>query len=268
VKTTLAQICAEILDLPVERVTVTASDTAITPYDSGAHASRSLYRAGQAVVAAARDARAKILAYAGEVLEADPADLELRGEWLQVRGASRHRIPRAALLRRGLYEGRDFHGHGQTPKTNAPTSAAQFAVVDVDTETGQVVVRRLVAVQDVGRAVNPTVVEGQMQGAAHQGMGYALSEELVVDRSTGAVLTGSFMDYRLLTTADGPLVESIFLEYPDPTGPFGAKGMAEPSIILTAPAICNAILDATGTGVTELPMTPERVFRALRAAEA
>jgi xanthine dehydrogenase molybdenum-binding subunit len=266
VKTTLAQICAEVLGVPWDLVTVTASDTAITPYDSGAHASRSLYRAGQAVVAAASDARDKVLAYAGEVLEADPADLELRDGWLRVRGAGRHGMALGALLRRGLFEGRDFHGHGQTPKTNARTSAAQFAVVDLDTETGRVMVRRLVAVQDVGRAINPTVVEGQMQGAAHQGMGYALTEEMVVDRSTGAVLTGSFMDYRLQTAADGPRVESIFLEHPDPTGPFGAKGMAEPSIILTAPAISNAILDATGVSVTDLPMTPERVFRALRMA--
>jgi xanthine dehydrogenase molybdenum-binding subunit len=125
-------------------------------------------------------------------------------------------------------------------------------------------VLRLVAVQDVGTAVNPTIVEGQIEGAAHQGLGYALSEDLVVDPDTGAALTGSYMDYRLLGVADGPVIEPIVVEHADPTGPFGAKGAGEPSIILTAPAIANAIYRATGASLTRLPMTPERVLEALR----
>jgi xanthine dehydrogenase molybdenum-binding subunit len=118
-------------------------------------------------------------------------------------------------------------------------------------------------VQDVGRAVNPGIVEGQIAGAAYQGLGYALTEDLVVDRTTGEVLTGTFMDYRLPTVADGPRVEAHMLEFPDPDGPFGAKGAGEASIILPAPAVANAVLDAVGVSMTELPITAERVWQAL-----
>jgi xanthine dehydrogenase molybdenum-binding subunit len=266
VATALAQVAADSLGVPVEAVRVSATDTAVTPFDSGAFASRSLYRNGEAVQRAATQARGRILAYAGEVLEAAPADLELVDGRVQVQGAPSRHIALPELLLRGLFEGRDLSGHGQTPISAAPTSAAQFAEVEVDTQTGQVRVLRLVAVQDVGRAVNPAIVEGQMQGAAHQGLGYALSEELVIDPGTGAALTGSFMDYRLLTVADGPLVETIIVEHPDPTGPFGAKGAGEPSIILTAPAVANAVRAATGVTVADLPMTAEAVHRALLAA--
>jgi xanthine dehydrogenase molybdenum-binding subunit len=264
VKTTLAQICAEVLCVSLGKVTVSDTDTAVTPYESGAHASRSLYRAGRAVQMAALEARARILDYAGEVLEADAADLEWSDGRVSVRGTSSG-ISLKQLLHRALFSGKDFHGYGQAPATGAPTCAAQFAVVDVNRITGQVWVQRLVAVQEVGRAINPTVVEGQIEGGAHQGLGYALSEQLVLDESTGAALNGTFMDYRLLTVADGPLVESILLEHPDPTGPFGAKGVGEPSIILPAPAVANAISNATGgVAVTDLPMTAERVHRALQ----
>jgi xanthine dehydrogenase molybdenum-binding subunit len=264
VSTALAQIAADTLRVPLEAVRISATDTAVTPFDSGAFASRSLYRNGEAVQRAATEAREKILAYAGEVLEADPSDLELVGGRVLVHGAPGRGIALPELLLRGLFEGRDFSGHGQTRIASGPTSAAQFAEVEVDTETGQVRVRRLVAVQDVGLAVNPAIVEGQMQGAAHQGLGYALSEALVIDPDTGTALTGSYMDYRLLTVADGPLVEAIIVEHPDPTGPFGAKGAGEPSIILTAPAVANAIRAATGVTVADLPMTAEVVHRALR----
>jgi xanthine dehydrogenase molybdenum-binding subunit len=264
VRTTLAQICAEVLGVPLSSVTISDTDTAVTPYESGAHASRSLYRAGQAVQRAAMDARAKILDYAGEVLEADATDLEIGDGRVGIRGTSRG-IALMGLLRQALLAGKDFHGYGQAPATGAATCAAQFAVVEIDRVTGQVRVIRLVAVQEVGRAINPTVVEGQIEGGAQQGLGYALCEQLVLDESTGAALNGNFMDYRLMTVADGPLVESIVLEHPDPTGPFGAKGVGEPSIILPAPAVANAIAHATGGAVvTDLPMTAERVHWALQ----
>jgi xanthine dehydrogenase molybdenum-binding subunit len=266
VSTTLAQIAADSIGVQLEAVRVSQPDTATTPFDSGAFASRSLYRNGQAVQRAAAQCRDKILAYAGELLEAAPQDLELREGRIAVRGAPRRGVDLEQVLRRAMFEGRDLHGHGTTPLTSAPTSAAQFAEVEVDVETGQVRVLRLVAVQDVGRAINPAIVEGQIQGGAHQGLGYALSEALVLDESTGATLTGSFMDYRLLTVADGPLIEPIVVEHPDPTGPFGAKGAGEPSIIVTAPAIANAIRDATGASVRRLPMTAEVVHRAIREA--
>jgi xanthine dehydrogenase molybdenum-binding subunit len=159
----------------------------------------------------------------------------------------------------------EFYGHGGTGVANAPTFVAQFAEVEVDTQTGQVTLLRLLTAQDVGRAINPDIVTGQVQGAAHQGVGYALFEELEVDRETGSVLNGLFMDYRVPTSMDAPASEVMLIEDPDPTGPFGAKGVAEPGIIPTAPAIANAILHATGASITQLPMTPERVLAALRA---
>lgn len=265
ITTTLAQIVAEVLDVPLRSVRISRPDTAVTPFDSGAFASRSLYRAGRAVQTAAADAKARILAYAGLLLEVSPDDLELSGARIVVRGASHAGMDLCTLLNRGLREGQDFRGRGDAALTVAPGAAAQFAEVEVDVETGQVHVQRLVAAQDVGRAINPQIVEGQIEGALYQGLGYALSEELVVDGSTGTVLTGSFMDYRMPTVADGPRAETIIVEHPDPTGPFGAKGAGEPSIILTAPAIANAVLHATGASVSTLPMTPERVLRALQA---
>lgn len=263
-RTTLAQIVAEVLGVPYDRVRVSVPDTAVTPYDSGAFASRTLYRAGRAAFDAAAQVREKVLAYAGEVLEASLDDLELVEGRVSVRGSARVGMELAALLERGLFAGKDFRGVGEAGPTSARTAAAEFAEVEVDLETGVTLVRRLVVVQDVGRAINPQIVEGQMQGGAYQGLGYALTEDLVVDDQTGAVLTGSYMDYRVPTAADGPRVETVVVEQPDPTGPFGAKGAGEPSIILVAPAVANAVLHATGASVTTLPMTPERVLTAIR----
>ena len=263
IQTTLGQIAAEILGIPFDMVRVTRPDTAVTPFDSGAFASRSLYRAGQAVHAAASEARRRILTFAGDLMESAPADLELSNGLVYVQGAASKNISLADLLNRGLFEGQDFRGDGDAPATSAASSAAQFVEVDVDVETGQVRVLRLVAVQDVGRAINPTVVEGQIEGAAYQGLGYAMSEDLVIDDHTGATLTGTFMDYRMPTVMDGPSVEAILVERPDPTGPFGARGAGEPSIIITAPAVANAIMKATGVSITHLPMSPERVYTSL-----
>ena len=159
-----------------------------------------------------------------------------------------------------------FTGEGEAPSVGARSACAQLAEVEVDPETGQVDVLRLVAVQEVGRAINPAIVEGQIEGGVYQGLGYALTEDLLADPDSGALLTGTFMDYRIPTVKDGPRVETVVIEMPDDEGPFGAKGVAEPSIILTAPAIANAILAAAGVCPTTLPMTPERVYAALRAA--
>jgi xanthine dehydrogenase molybdenum-binding subunit len=261
--TTIAQIAADALGVPLGSVRIPPVDTAMTAYDSGAFASRTLYRAGKAVHDAAVVVRAQVLAHAGGMLEAEAADLDLSDGVVSVRGAPAKSLPVVDVLRDAMYAGCAFIGSAQAPQTTAPTAAVHFAVVDVDPESGQVHVRRLVAVQDVGRAVNPGIVEGQIAGAAYQGLGYALTEDLVVDRTTGEVLTGTFMDYRLPTVADGPRVEAHMLEFPDPDGPFGAKGAGEASIILPAPAVANAVLDAVGVSMTELPITAERVWQAL-----
>jgi xanthine dehydrogenase molybdenum-binding subunit len=265
IRTTLAQICADALGVPLEAVHLGPTDTDTTPYESGAFASRSLYRNGQAVEAAAGDLRAQLLEFGAGLLEIDPRDLDLRDGAVVARDAPDRRLALPTILRRALHAGREFHAHATAPPANTPSFSAQFAEVEVDTETGQVTVLRMLAVQDVGRAINPTIVEGQIQGAVHQGLGYALSETMVLDDETGTLVNGTFMDYRVLTSADSPPIDVLLIEEPDPTGPFGAKGIGEPSIVITAPAVANAILHAIGTAPTRLPMTAERVLDALDA---
>jgi xanthine dehydrogenase molybdenum-binding subunit len=263
VRTTLGQICAEALGVPLDLVRLSPIDTDVTPYDSGAFASRSLYRNGQAVRLAAAEARRQVLDFASELMEIAVDDLELRDGEVVAHGVPEKLLALPALLREGLRAGRMFQGFGQAPRSNAPTFSAAFAEVVVDTDTGEVRVARVLAVQDVGRAINPQIVEGQIQGAIHQGIGYALSEGLVVDADSGTVINGTYMDYRLLTSADSPPIDVLLVEEADGTGPYGAKGIAEPGIVVAAPAIANAILHATGASVRDLPMTPERVLFAL-----
>jgi xanthine dehydrogenase molybdenum-binding subunit len=205
------------------------------------------------------------VAFAATQLEIAVDDLVLTAASVEPRGSPDRGIGLPKLIREGYLEGREFVGHGQAPQTTAPSFCAVFAEVEVDPDTGQVSVLRMVAAQDVGRAINPTIVEGQIQGAVHQGIGLALTEGLVIDPETGTLLNGTYMDYRLLTAADSPPIEVLLVEEPDPTGPSGARGAGEPGIVVAAPAIANAILHATGTSPTHLPLTAERVLEAIRS---
>jgi CO/xanthine dehydrogenase Mo-binding subunit len=141
----------------------------------------------------------------------------------------------------------------------APGFAAQLARVEVDTETGEITLRDFVVIQDVGRAINPLAVEGQMQGGSVQSLGMALTEGLLFDPASGRLTNPSLLDYRKLTAADLPNIETIIVEVPAPAGPFGARGVGEPPIIPAPAAIANAVQDATGVRITELPISPERV---------
>jgi xanthine dehydrogenase molybdenum-binding subunit len=263
-RTTLAQLAAEVLSVPVEAVTVVLGDTSVTPFDIGSHASRTLYVTGNGVIQACLDARDQMLKLAGDILEADPQDLRLEDGRIFVAG-SRDRGVRVSEVARTAYFKRriQIYGRGAAPQTNAVPYGAQFAQVAVDTETGQVRVERFVAVHDVGRAINPTIVEGQIEGAILQGIGYALYEDLPVDHTSGSPLATTWMDYKVPTVFEVPEVRVILVEEPDPTGPFGAKGVGEPGIVPTAAAVANAVYDAVGVRVTELPITPEKVLRAL-----
>jgi CO/xanthine dehydrogenase Mo-binding subunit len=168
------------------------------------------------------------------------------------------------ILARGWYEpptenqDREFRGNISA----AYGFATQAVEVEVDLDTGEVTVLKIAAAHDVGRAINPMAVEGQIHGGISMGLGYALYEELVVEE--GKVLNASFADYALPTVLDMPPIESIIIETDDAAGPFGAKGMAEPACIPTAPAIANAVYDAVGVRIRDLPITPEKVLKALR----
>lgn len=262
IRTTLAQICADTLGVAVGTVRTVPADSAATPFDSGANASRSLYRCGQAVMAAAAKARDRLLEGAADILEVDAADLTVAEGMVFAVGAPGYGISVADLARRELMKGVDIVETAYTGFENAPTYAVHCAEVDVDIETGELTVNRMLAVQDVGRAINPTIVEGQIEGATHQGLGYALTEELIVDEG-GVLVNGNLMDYTVTYAGDGPTIEVQVVECPDPTGPFGAKGAGEPSIMLPAPAVANAVLDAVGVSVTSLPLTAEKLLAAL-----
>jgi xanthine dehydrogenase molybdenum-binding subunit len=162
------------------------------------------------------------------------------------------------------------HGHqiigavSEEPPGNPPVYAAQFAEVEVDTETGIIEIIRVVAAHDVGTAINPASVEGQIQGAVQQGIGYALTEDYRVDSGTGEPLNPNFSDYKILTSVDMPQIETILVQAASETGPFGAKSVGESGLVATAAAIANAVYDAIGIRFKELPMTPERVLTALQ----
>lgn len=262
--TTLAQIAAEELGLPLAAVNVVLGDTERTPIDSGAHASRTLFVAGAAVQRAAAAARGQLLQVAAGMLAAEVADLTIEHGQVQVRGAPQRSLPVARVARQAFAQATELTGRGIAPQTNAPGFGCQFAEVEVNTETGEVRVLRIVAAHDVGRAINPTIVEGQIEGSIVQGLGYALSEDLVIDAETGSALNPTLLEYKLPMAADVPPLQVIVVESPDPNGPYGAKGAGEPALVPVAPAIANAVRDATGARLGCLPMTAERVWQALQ----
>jgi xanthine dehydrogenase molybdenum-binding subunit len=147
---------------------------------------------------------------------------------------------------------------------SAPSFQAAFAEVEVDVETGEVKILRMVLAHDIGKAVNPTSAEGQLEGGAYQGIGRALTEDFIVDMDTGVTLSANYDTYKIPRALDMPEMEIILVEKAEPTGPFGAKGAGEPGLVTTAPAIANAIYDAIGARVKDLPITSERVLRTLK----
>lgn len=263
-RTTLAQLAAEVLGVPIGAVTVVLGDTSVTPFDIGSHASRTLYVTGNGVVAACMDARDQLMRLASDMLEADVSDLRHGDGRIYVAGSPDRGVTISEVARTAYFKRRvQIYGRGSAPQTNAVPYGAQFALVAVDVDTGQVKVERFVAVHDVGRAINPTVVEGQIEGAILQGLGYALYEDLPVDPYNGSPLATTWMDYKVPTVYEAPEVRVILIEEPDPTGPYGAKGVGEPGIVPTAAAVANAIYDAVGVRMTELPITAQKVLTAL-----
>jgi xanthine dehydrogenase molybdenum-binding subunit len=284
-ETVLAQIVAEALGVRVEDVAVVNSDTDVKPWDVGVHASRTTFIAGNAAHLAAMDARTQIFETASELFGVEPEELVARDGTVTVRestGGERAVASLGKIVRRRHFRegGQVVSGEGwydpptklvdkDTYKGNISAAygfGAQMAEVEVDTETGEVRVIRLACANDVGRAINPMAVEGQIEGGAQMGLGYALTEELLVKE--GKVLNPDFLDYRLFTAADMPEIETIIVETDDPGGPFGAKGVGEMGGTPTAAAIANAIYDAVGLRLTELPMTPERVLAAIERQDS
>ena len=270
--TTFRLIAAEALGVDVEQVRVVNADSASAPYAGGAGGSKTVYTVGTAVERAAADAREQILALAAQHLEAAVEDLEISGDTIRVRGVppgagGEMRLADIAKLTSGMgARHAPIAGRGVSAQTaNAPGFSAHLARVRVDTRTGEVEILDFVAAQDVGRAINPAAVEGQIIGAVAQGIGWALLERMEHDES-GQVITGSLMDYALPKASHVPPVEVVLVEVPSPDGPYGARGVGEPPVIPVAAAIGNAIHNATGCRLTELPITAERLWQACREA--
>jgi CO/xanthine dehydrogenase Mo-binding subunit len=264
--TALAQIAAEAFGLPVEDVQVVNGDTDTVPYAGASGGSKITYTVGLAVERAARDARRQVLAIAAERLEAAGDDLEIVDRKVQVRGVPSRAVALRELARASMQFGARHEpvlGRGASATiARSPAFAAHLTDVEVDTETGDVRVLRHLAVQDVGRAINPAAVEGQIHGGVIQGIGWALLERMPYD-GQGQLLAATLMDYALPQSDQAPPVDTVLVEVPSEHGPFGAKGVGEPPVIGVPAAIANAIADATGTRLTELPITTEALFRAL-----
>lgn len=269
---TLAQMAAEVLGLEYEDIHVLAGDTDITGFDIGTHASRGVYCIGKAVTAAAEKARDLFLARAAEKLGVPIETLELADRQVRSTVDAEKSIALSDLALHMIYNQEkdcvQVVAHATVEPTDfAPPWQAGFAEVEVDEDTGVIEVVRYVTVHDIGRAINPMVVEGQLEGATVQGLGFALYEDPVLSPLDGTMLTDGFDRYKLPSSADIPDHEALIVERDDPTGPFGAKSVGESGMFLQAPAVANAVYDAVGIRLRDLPFTPERVLAALRERE-
>jgi putative selenate reductase molybdopterin-binding subunit len=264
--TMFCQIAAETLGVPVEKIVPYSSDTDMTPFDPGAYASSTTYVSGRAVEKAARGVLQQIIEVGGRLLKEDPKDLVTHGG--KVCAADGRNVTYEQVCLSSLYQENQFQimaTASHMSYDSPPPFAAVFVEVEVDTETGLVRVLKLVEAVDCGQVVNPSMAEGQVEGAAIQSLGYALYERMPFDEK-GRMQFRSFRDYTIASAVDVPEIVTILVPTHEPTGPFGAKAIAEIPINGPAPAIANAIAQAVGVRVRELPLTPDRVLAALEAA--
>ena len=269
--TGMAQIAAEAAGLPLDDVTVVCADTESAPFAGASGGSKITYTVGLAVERAARDARRQILAIAADRLEAAADDLEIVGRSVRVRGMPDRGVTLAQIAKSSMEFGAKYEpvfGRGASATTaRSPAFAAHLAEVEVDVDTGRVRVVRQVVVQDVGRAINPAAIAAQIHGAVAQGVGWALLEGMAYD-AHGQLRSATLMDYALPSITDASAeVETVILEVPTEHGPFGAKGVGEPPVVAAPAAIANAIANAIGRRLTDLPMTSEALARAVDAAK-
>src|SRR5512139_940004 len=275
--TVIAQIVAEELGVRVEDVVMTHTDTDICPWDVGAHASRTTFVDGNSAKGAAKKVKDQLLQVAAKSMGESPENLDIRDRTVFSKKDPEKKSPLGKILSAAHYtaggsmimaeyfydptnENLDREFKGNLSVTYA--YGTHGVEVEVDKETGQVKILRYIAAHDVGKAINPMLLEGQVYGGATMGIGYALTERLIL--KDGKVMNPNFLDYKMLTARDVPKIEPIVIETDDPFGPFGAKGIGEPGLVPTAPAIANAIYDAVGVRIKDLPITPEKVLRALK----
>ncbi|MBX3131845.1 MAG: xanthine dehydrogenase family protein molybdopterin-binding subunit [Gemmatimonadaceae bacterium] len=267
-RTILAQVAADALGHKLEQVRAVIGDTGATPYAGNSWGSMTVASLAPAVRMAAEDARSALLDAAAGLLDAPKSALETRDGRVIVRGSDRAMDFGAITAKLGNVMIQGHGSRGPNPQdAGIVTTGVQFAEVEVDTVTGVVRVLRVVAVHDAGRIVNPTLAESQLEGGIIQGLGFALFEERVLDARMGLPLNAGLHDYKIPTLADIPAIDGVFLDGADTkANHVGVRGIAEPAIVPTAPAIAGAVADALGVEVNELPITPWRVLAALRGA--
>ena len=277
--TVLAQIAAEAMGLCLDHVHVEPVDTGSCPFVLGPYSSKTTVLAGNAVRKAGGEIRLQILQTASRMLQIPMESLEIKESRIYTRGEKDSRLSvqevtrhihthegRRTLFAHGIFDPgkvrigpqNEFYGDVSTTYP----FAAHFAEVEVDPQTGEISVLRYVAAHDVGKAINPMAAEGQIAGGVVQGLGYALMEE--IHFKEGKIENPNLQDYTIPTVLDVPPIESILVESNDPAGPYGAKGIGEPTLIPVAPAIANAIFHATGVRMTEIPITAEKLYLAMR----
>ncbi|HNT43561.1 MAG TPA: xanthine dehydrogenase family protein molybdopterin-binding subunit [Syntrophorhabdaceae bacterium] len=275
--TIISQIVAEVLGVSIDDINVINNDTDVCPWDVGVHASRTTFVAGNSALGAAKKIKAQIMEIAAKNLGTEPEELEMRDGVIFSMKDKEKSIPLSKVLRKAHYTlgGRMLvaehfydppnENFDQTFRGNLSVSYAYGAhgvEVEVDRQTGQVKILNYIAAHDVGKAINPMLLEGQIYGGGLQGIGYALGERMVYDK--GYLKNGNFLDYKMPTVRDVPPVQAVIVESDERDGPFGAKGIGEPGLVPTAPAIANAVYDAVGVRIKDLPITPEKVLRALK----
>jgi xanthine dehydrogenase molybdenum-binding subunit len=264
--TILRQIVAETLGVNFENVHATFADTASTPFAHSTSGSTTTFTSGSAAQRAADNAKQRLLESAAKLLEVEPARLALRDGSVAIADTPEIKIPLSHVVRR--QPGQTIVGEAKLragSKTHIINSfAAHFAEVEVDPDTGAVRVLRYVAVHDSGRIIHPEAARGQIVGGVVQGLGYALMEEIPIDPDTGAPLTLNLDSFKIPNLLDTPPIEAVLIEQPDPIGPYGAKALGEPPLVPVAAAIANAVYDASGVRIRELPITSEKVLKEIR----
>lgn len=266
--TVLGQIAAETLGVPLEEIIIYSSDTDFTPFDTGAYASSTTYISGNAVLKAAEEVRQQIIDHAARHLFVDADSERMYLEDRCVWSHDGRSVTLAEVALHSLHQA-DQHQIMATAShmsyESPPPFSAQFAEVEVDTETGEVTVKRLVLAVDCGTAINPVTASGQVEGGLIQALGYTLCEEMAYDEK-GRLLTTDLRSYKIYAADEVPEMGVILVQTYEPTGPYGAKAIAEIPKDAVAPAVASAIWHATGVRLRSLPFTPERVWHALREA--
>lgn len=267
---TLSQIAADVLGLDFDMVHVVNGDTDTALFDTGLHASGGLFQFGNAVKLAAEDAKQKLIKRAARQLEVEPTRLDVADGRVFDRSNPEKSVSVAELAKNSIYNFSGEHedivgtGHFSAKDSNPPPYAVVFSEVEVDVETGDVQLQKILYLNDTGVSINPTTVEGQIHGGIMQGIGYCLSEDYIFNEKTGRLITDNFNSYRVPVALDMPQIEVVMYEEADSAGPFGAKAAGHGSIMAVAPSITNAVYDATGICIQDAPITPEKIMRRLR----